>query len=341
MKVDEKLAEAAELHGLAQHTLAYEKFGVAVPRSVRGKMTWEPRWERALYSVWPDPQKLDELIAAGRKDWALVAADVEKARPIRTVVQSAMWVLADEFRSSFAKTVKTVLRGIFAAPKDFLESQRTVAPEQLTGAARGGYAVYMSLAEDEMVDALEHSLDTLGLDRTWRWTGTRDMARDQYAVRGSKVIQHAYGNHVDKLAEMIIEATDPTEPKTQDQIRRDIREEWNQLTRKQVERIARTETAAVWETANYNAMRANDVVWYEWIVAHGPSIGPPVSYPVCKRCLKRAADGPYPSTEMPDLPPEHPNCRCTLVPSLSHDWLPPARPWHGDTLPLEDEAPSP
>jgi hypothetical protein len=67
-------------------------------------------------------------------------------------------------------------------------------------------------------------------------------------------------------------------------------------------------------------------------VAKGPSIGPPRSHPVCKDCLRAAAEGPYPVLEVPRIP-IHPNCRCVTIPALSRDWLPPAELWNGGPYP--------
>jgi hypothetical protein len=155
-----------------------------------------------------------------------------------------------------------------------------------------------------------------------------------FAVRGSKILQHAHGSHLRRLAEIIADATDPARPKTQSQIRKQIREEWPRATASQVARIARTESANVWENTNYNVARANGVQEFDWIVAHGPSIGPPKSYPVCPLCIERATSGPYLASDPNwSIPPRHPNCRCTMVPKLEGDWLPPATTWSGGPNP--------
>lgn len=210
------------------------------------------------------------------------------------------------------------------------------ALESIFGRGRGFTARamngYTELALETSEDAGQHTLDALGLNSTFRWTNPREIARDQFAVRGSKVIQNAYGFHLDKLQEIILAATDPANPQSQDRIRREIQDEWDQLTRQQVERIARTESAAVWETTNYNTARANDVTMFDWLVAKGPSIGPPRSLPVCLRCLSMAANGPYEAGSF-DLPPKHPHCRCSAIPALADDWLPPAVTWSGGPNP--------
>lgn len=253
---------------------------------------WERRWEDAFVPMLA-PRRVDELAAAGARDWE----DVRMA-------------LGDG-------ALMDLIRSVIGSLRDFVS---------------GGLAVYLSLGADTSEEAGQYSLDSLGLNQTFRWNSPRDMSRDLFAVRGSKVIQRLHGNHIEALRDIVIEATDPRHPKTARQVRREIEEEWDRLSRSEASRIARTETAAVWETTSFNVNRVNGVRWYDWIVARGPSIGPPRSAPVCKRCLRQAAGGPYPVNEV-ELPPLHPNCRCTLVPSLNRDWLPPAETWDGGPNP--------
>lgn len=299
------LIRTAHLHQVTQRALALQKYGTVFDRADRTRDRWEERWVRTLYRTWPKPEfggQLDLIVAAGIE---------ENSR----VEKGPYW-----------DAVRRALRTIFGRSRGF--TQRSMDG-------------YMDLARDTSEDAGQHSLDVLGLNETFRWTTVRDMPRDLFAVRGSKVIQQAYGNHLDKLRDIVIAATDPANPQSQDRIRRQIQDEWGQLTRGQVARIARTESAAVWETMNFNTARANEVDKFDWLVARGPSIGPPTSLPVCERCLKMALDGPYgPEVE---LPPKHPHCRCTVVPAFEDDWLPPATTWSGGPnppLPLV-EAPVP
>lgn len=203
---------------------------------------------------------------------------------------------------------------------------------------RGGMNVYLSMARDISEEAGQNGLDALGLNRTFRWTTERDMVGDQFAVRGSKILQHAVGSHGDQLARIIVRATDPANPRPLQQTVKDIREQWGVLTKSEAERIARTETATIWETTHWNTMRNNGVKLVDWTIARGPSIGPPKSLPVCPLCLEESSGNPHPINEV-DLPPKHPNCRCHLVPRLPDDWLPPATTWDGGPeppLPLQD-----
>lgn len=300
------LVRAANAHLAVTQGLVLARYGTVFIRADRQRQRWDSRWESALESVWPKPEwpnDLDALIAAGEEEW-------------RSVKKGPFW-----------DAVRRAIRQIFGYRRDFGRRQMDV---------------YLSLAADTAEDAGQHSLDAMGLNQTFRWTGARDMPRDMFRVRGSRIIQQAYGEHIDRLRQIILQATDPANPQTQADIRRQIQEEWSQLTASQVRRIARTESAAVWETTNYNTARANEITRFDWHVAHGPSIGPPTSLPVCTRCLERAINGPYDAPDVP-MPPEHPNCRCTLIPALADDWLPPAETWSGGPnppLPLV-EAPAP
>jgi hypothetical protein len=261
---------------------------------------------------------MDELNAARRFDKRCRRRRKSKVRKgeLPEELEKARWTAPAEV---LLQVVNSVLQVQVGSIRDFM---------------RGAMAVYLSLARDEGEDAGQHTLDQLGLNRTFRWTSVRDMPRDPFSVRGSKVIQHAYGSHIDELRKIIIEATDPRQPKTQSEIRAEIRDRWRSLTAKQVARIARTEVAAVWDTTSVNAQLANDVRWFDISVAKGPSIGPPNSEAVCKQCIAAAAGGPYPVQELPRVP-LHPNCRCVTIPALSRDWLPPKEPWSGGPYPQD------
>lgn len=297
-----ELIHTAHLHQVTQRARAIQRFGMVFDRADRTRDRWEERWARRLAQTWPKPEyggDLDIILAAGES----YHTQVEKG--------------------PYWDAIRRALRNLFGR-------------QRFEQRAKDGY---MELAIETSEDAGQHTLDTLGLNATFRWTSPRDMPRDMFGVRGSKIIQDAYGNHIDKLREIIIEATDPANPQSQTRIRRRIQDEWDQLTRKQVERIARTESAAVWETMNYNTARANEVTSFDWLIARGPSIGPPRSLPVCKRCLAMGINGPYgPGVE---LPPKHPHCRCTVIPALEDDWLPPATTWSGGPNPPLPLVPAP
>ena len=203
---------------------------------------------------------------------------------------------------------------------------------------------YVSLAMATSAEAGQWSLDRLGLNRTFTWAHPRAMARDLFAVRGSKVIQGMYGNHLDNLAGLIVRATDPLRPLTIDQVRAEIAREWPKLRAYQVERIARTETAAVWQNTALNTYRANGITQVESLLAQGPSIPEPGYVPysggeydvagACPICVEIAAQGFVDIAEAEE-PPFHPNCRCELIPYLgSNDdpWLPPDEPCAGEQV---------
>lgn len=194
----------------------------------------------------------------------------------------------------------------------------------------GATSAYLGLSVKTAEQAGQVSLEHLGINKTFAFANPRTMARDTFAARGSKVIQNMYGAHVDTLTQIITEATDPRNPKTIEQVKASIRERWAGLQPYQVERIARTETAAVWTATSVNAYAANGVSAFESIVATGPSIGVDTE-DACDECVDEASNV---HTIDDDLPPWHPNCRCEAVPMLEDPetgdpWLPPDEPWTG------------
>lgn len=210
----------------------------------------------------------------------------------------------------------------------------------------GGVSAYVALALETSTQAGQLSLELLGLNRTFAWAHPQAMAQDTFAVRGSKVIQQMYSNHVEALTRIIVEATDPRDPKALSEVKREIRTRWGKLQPYQVDRIARTESASVWTTTQANAYEANGITKFETIVAHGPSIGIESEDP-CDICVTAAASGPFDITG--DLPPWHPNCRCEAIPVLEDEdgepWLPPQEPWTGGEAELtptpDPEGPTP
>lgn len=194
----------------------------------------------------------------------------------------------------------------------------------------GAVQVYLQLAMQSSQQAGQAALEHLGLHQTFEWAHPRAMAQDTYAVRGSKVIQNMYGDHLNALTKIITEATDPRHPLTISQVKARIAERWPDLQAHQVERIARTETAAVWTTTAMNAYRANGITQFDSLIADGPSIGVQSEDP-CDECVSAAEEV---HSVDDDLPPWHPNCRCEAVPVLEdaegNQWLPPDEPWTGD-----------
>jgi len=219
-----------------------------------------------------------------------------------------------------------------APPPDPEELARRISTrvpvEELLAQAVVAY-IQVALATGEA--AGQYTLDALGIDKTFNWAHPRNMGRDLYSVRGSKIIQLAHGSHVDELAKIIHTATDPLRPLTIQQMTSEIQERWSGLEKWQAERIARTESAAVWENMNYNTMRANGVESFDNLVASGPSIGVDVE-DACDYCQEMGAGSPWHPDDLGDMPPYHPNCRCTLVPH--EDVLPPREPWAGEDIPM-------
>jgi SPP1 gp7 family putative phage head morphogenesis protein len=252
------------------------------------------------YYAWASSRaNLDQLIALGRAAWKnaplqKAANDVPDAAAVSAALQTQ--IAADQF-------------------------------------SRGAMALYVGLALDTAEEVGQLTLDALGLNRTFAWAHQRAFARDAFAVRGSKIIHHAHGYHVDRLAEVVVRACNPTRPLTIGDLTKEIRTQWADVSRKNALRVARTESANVWERTNWYAMRANGVKQVQWIIATGPAIGNTVE-PVCEICLQRKVESPYVMDDMVIFPPVHPNCRCTLVPKLDPTWLPPAEPWTGGESPL-------
>lgn len=194
----------------------------------------------------------------------------------------------------------------------------------------GAAQSYLGLAMQTANAAGQVSLEHLGLGKTWSWATPRTVANDMFGVRGSKVVQNMYGDHLNRLTKIITEATDPRHPKNIAQVKAAIKQAWPNLRRYEVDRIARTETGAVWMQTAANAYEANGISQFESIVATGPSIGVD-SAGACDYCVEASASA-HDITS--NLPPWHPNCRCDIIPVIEdpdtgEEWLPPDEPWTG------------
>ena len=205
------------------------------------------------------------------------------------------------------------------------------SPEGL--AVQQAVQMYVGQATHTSEKAGQTALDHMGINKTFAWAHPRSMANDMFSVRGSKVIQSMYGEHLDKLTQIIIQATDPAHPQTLQEVKAAIKREWPKMQQAAISRIARTETAAVWTTTSVNAYSANGIAQFESIIAHGPTIGIESEDP-CDECLDAAALIHDISDD--DLPPWHPNCRCEAVPVLDDEdgtpWLPPDEPFTGEDI---------
>lgn len=276
-----------------------------------------PEWSRA----WRAKGRWDRRF----EDWAVgMIGDLRRELPD----EGELVRLAGEVRSGTTKRWRPV-----AAAADSIDvgalASRIGAITQTDPLVQGSLVTYLGVARAAGEEAGQFSLDALGINRTFAWANPRNMAQALYAVRGSKVVQLAHGTHVSELSKIVARATDPSRPLAIGDVTREIREKWDGLERWQAERIARTETAAVWETTNYNVMRANGVESFDSLIASGPSIGVDVE-DACDICQEIAAGAPYGPDDLADLPPFHPNCRCTLVPH--EDVLPPREPWAGEEM---------
>lgn len=200
---------------------------------------------------------------------------------------------------------------------------------------------YLQLAMQSSTVAGQSALEHMGLKQTFAWAEPRNMANDLFSVRGSKVVQHMYGEHMRELTKIITDATHPTKPQTIQAVQAQIKEKWPGLKKWQALRIARTETAAMWTTTAVNAYEANGITKFESILAHGPQIPPPGQVDArtgavgaCEHCVWKSLSVHNITDE---LPPWHPNCRCEAMPVLiddnGDDWLPPDEPWTGGQFP--------
>lgn len=217
---------------------------------------------------------------------------------------------------------------------------------------------YVGFATRAGSEAAELTIEAMGRGDAFTWRDVRDQVEREARVAGSKIIQQIQVNHVDRLTDLVLDKVRPGSPKTIAELTADIMAEWPGVAKRAAERIARTESARVWEQANFRVMQANGIKRVKWLIASGPSIGKVVGGrlvgPVCPICLENNAagfvalelgeadDGLLPSPTglgsgpglgggfggvFPSghtMPPAHPNCRCTLLPDLE-GWLPPPR----------------
>ena len=278
--------------------------------------------KRTDYPDWKRAWRARERWAPRFHEWAEdTLADLRRALPDeRNLVR-----LAESERKSARKREREPRGGVDINSL----AERISATMQTDPLVEGSLVAYLRVARNAGEDAGQFTLDALGIDKTFSWANPRNMARALYATRGSKIIGLAHGSHIEELASIVARATDPARPLAIDQVTKEIRERWDGLERWQAERIARTETAAVWETTSFNAMRANGVGNFNNLVATGPSIGVTTGA-VCPICTEIAANSPWPAGELVDTPPWHPNCRCVLIPA--EDFLPPAQTWTGQDI---------
>lgn len=310
---DEKVGALHDLRARVHRVRYAKKMDTKVWEATwRAKSRWEKRWQR-----WGEEVLNNLGSRVDVEDLIRYATQAQKSR-IRRVRKD------DNQDALIASLIERVTSGI----------------DQSTW-VEGAATSYLQIALDTGETAGQYGLDSLGINKTFAWANPRNMAADLYAVRGSKVVQGMYGNHIANLTKLIVDATNPAQPLAMSEIVRQIREDYPNLLRWQAEQIARTETAAVWENMNMNMMIANEVPGANVLVATGPSIGT-ITMSVCSICKGIVADGPWFPASAAPTPPFHPNCRCTVVAELTNDngdpWLPPADTWNGgefaDLIPL-------
>jgi hypothetical protein len=174
-------------------------------------------------------------------------------------------------------------------------------------------ATYVSFSLEVGQVAGQSALDKLGIDSSFVWSDPQAEGKSLFQARGSKIIQNAYGNHIDDLSRIIIEATDPANNLSIADVQATISKKWGELTSQQAMKIARTETASAWSQVTRETYRRNGVKSRRVAVAVDAS----TIDPICEICLEAAAEGfiPIDSTYSngADTPPFHPNCRCDEV----------------------------
>jgi SPP1 gp7 family putative phage head morphogenesis protein len=110
-----------------------------------------------------------------------------------------------------------------------------------------------------------------------------------------------------------------------DEIARDIRREFGDMTRRRARLIAHTETGDQFSRAAHETYRRNGVESKEWLTAQDDLVEP--------ECAGNEAEGAIPIDEPfssgHQAPLAHPRCRCTLRPRVSESWMPPDDPWRG------------
>lgn len=89
-------------------------------------------------------------------------------------------------------------------------------------------------------------------------------------------------------------------------IAKDIRAKFDNMTNKQAMRIARTETTNASNAGTMDSYKNVGIAKYDVL----PALG------ACPICTEKAADNPYDVNDIEGLPSFHPNCRCTTVPVI-------------------------
>ncbi len=310
--------------------------------SLRQRLALEKEWEAALttlsdaFLAAAEPH-LDAAIIYAQSEWKVAPTksrlrwfglrktdDPLPPKKPRPKGQQGAWLSGDDSQDTGLPTGHSLL-----SPDANEVRARLMAQINDASMIIGGLQAYLGMALQTSESAGTYALKRMGLQQTWAWAHPQNMARDLFAVRGSKIVQNMYGEHMTKLSEIIARATDPRNPMTMHQVKAEIKTEWPALRKHEVERIARTETAAVWMQTSANAYLANGISEFESTIAHGPSIGI-ISWAPCDLCVE--ATGGTRSLSV-DLPPYHPNCRCEISPVLEDEfgnpWLPPDEPFTG------------
>jgi SPP1 gp7 family putative phage head morphogenesis protein len=114
----------------------------------------------------------------------------------------------------------------------------------------------------------------------------------------------------DRLAHVIGKAI--KDKRGVDGLARDIRREFQDMTKYRSQLISRTETADALSQGSYERMKGIGATGKQWITVGDDKVAP--------ECLGNEAEGIVPLDHVfsggVSRPPQHPNCRCTIAPAM-------------------------
>ena len=204
---------------------------------------------------------------------------------------------------------------------DVLTERAIVTDEQLADLMK-------SLADVAQMAGLTTLADLgLGVAGAFDWADQRTTFQKLFPVLHDEItgyMRKAVHTRAADIADEIIAAADPANPKTIPETIKSIRAVLPTMTRKQAVAIARTETARVYGAVEHETFKRNDIARRRWATAaRSPAA---TDSPVCIKCTENADAGwvnigdEFPSGH--DHAPAHTRCRCSLIADV-RDWLPP------------------
>lgn len=229
---------------------------------------------------------------------AQLGKDVWKAHPI---LATKAYVAGPS-----KEDAKAVVRSILARIKGPVDA-----------AVRAAVRLYVAVSTDLAVEAGSKSLEMMGLRGQFQ---SSPALRQSFVARASKILDDAYGTHVDELSRIVARAASPALRLSEVEVAAAIERNWEVLTEKQARTIARTETTRLWGYTQREIMKRNGIEAVQWF-AGGPD--------PCPLCTENEIVGPialddhFPSFD--DAPPAHPNCQCDVIPIVV-GWQSPEMP---------------